>query len=256
MALSVPSAPLKGLSREQSGNAFERPLSDEAPKSLAIFCDFDGTITRTDLTDAVLAAFALPSYKEWEERWQTGEIGSQECLSRQVELIQADHAELLHFARSFPIDEGIFELDQRCTQNGVPLVILSDGVDLFIKTVLHHHNLSHIPVFSNQLKRGRFATLSLTFPYAREDCTVAAGTCKCALAIPSPQPERIIAYIGDGRSDCCVATKAHKVFAKGILHTWCQQHNIACERFETLTEVAQCLFLETANKKGRYAVFP
>lgn len=30
-----------------------------------VFCDFDGTITRVDATDAVLDAFALPAWQEW-----------------------------------------------------------------------------------------------------------------------------------------------------------------------------------------------
>lgn len=234
----------------------DRTLSNRARKPTAVFCDFDGTITRTDLTDAVLEAFAHPTYKEWEHRWQTGEIGSRECLSRQVALIQADHAELLRFARNFPIDEGIFLLDQQCTQNGVPLVIVSDGVDLFIQAVLDQHRLSHIPVFSNRLKGERSHTLSLTFPHARPDCAVAAGTCKCALVVPPTPAARTVVYVGDGRSDCCVAAKAHKVFAKGVLREWCEQHDIACESFTTLTEVTQCLFPAVENEKGRYAVLP
>ena len=145
------------------------PPTDDGPKPIAIFCDFDGTITRTDLTDAALEAFALPAYKEWEQRWQAGEVGSQECLKRQVELIQADHAELLRFARNFPIDQGIFELDRQCVQNGVPFVIVSDGLDLLVQTVLHQHGLSHIPVFSNHLRWERIETLALTFPHARQN---------------------------------------------------------------------------------------
>jgi len=234
----------------------ERTPSDNIPKPIAIFCDFDGTITRTDLTDAVLEAFALPAYQEWEQRWCAGEIGSQECLKRQVELIQADHAELVHFARNFPIDEGIFELNRRCSQNGVPLAIVSDGVDLFIQAVLHQHGLSHIPVFSNHLKWEHIQTLSLTFPYARKDCAVDAGTCKCAIVVPSAPPMRSVVYIGDGRSDCCVAAKAQPVFAKGVLREWCQQRAIAHESFETLTEVAHRLFPTIGSEKGRYAVFP
>src|SRR5258706_8234897 len=115
--------------RSQSWSAWEAS-SQDMPQNIAIFCDFDGTITRTDLTDAVLEAFALPEFKDWEQRWQTGEIGSQECLAQQVALIQADRADLITFARNFPIDEGIFALDQRCVANGAPLTIVSDGLDL------------------------------------------------------------------------------------------------------------------------------
>ncbi len=51
-----------------------------------VFCDFDGTITLIDATDAVLEEFALPAWREWEARWVAGEISSRTCLTRQVEL--------------------------------------------------------------------------------------------------------------------------------------------------------------------------
>ncbi len=213
-------------------------------ENIALFCDFDGTITHTDLTDAVLETFALPEFKDWEQRWQDGEIGSQECLARQVELIQAECAELIAFARDFPIDEGIFELDWHCTATGVPLTIVSDGIDLLIQTVLQRHGLSHIPIFSNQLHRDNNHKFSLTFPYAHPTCLTRAGTCKCAIALAPVLASSTIVYIGDGLSDCCVAARAQKVFAKETLLAWRQQRHLACEPFTTLTQVARRLFPE------------
>jgi 2-hydroxy-3-keto-5-methylthiopentenyl-1-phosphate phosphatase len=215
------------------------------PQNIALFCDFDGTITRTDLTDAVLEAFALPEFKDWEQRWRTGEIGSQECLSRQVELIQADRATLIAFAREFPIDEGIHELDRCCTANGAPLTIVSDGIDLFIHTVLQQHGLSHIPVFANQFTQANDQKVSLVFPHARPTCLTRAGTCKCAIAFAPTLPTPTVVYIGDGLSDCCVARSAQKVFAKDALLEWRQQRHLPCESFTTLTQVAHRLFPES-----------
>ncbi len=107
-----------------------------------VLCDFDGTITKTDATLAILEAFALPEFREWERRWERGEITSRECMSRQVELIQADLSTLMRFAADLPIDEGIVTLSQRCAQYGIPLIIVSDGVDRFIEAVLRRHGLS------------------------------------------------------------------------------------------------------------------
>src|SRR5947199_6818913 len=87
-----------------------------------VYCDFDGTITKIDATDAVLETFALPAWREWERRWVKGEISSQECLARQVELIQADRETVIRFAAQLPIDEGIVVLDRRCAERGIPLI--------------------------------------------------------------------------------------------------------------------------------------
>jgi len=81
-----------------------------------VFCDFNGTITRVDATDAVLETFALPAWRDWEQRWVNGEITSKVCLSRQIELIQADRDTLIRFADNLPIDEGIIALDRRCAE--------------------------------------------------------------------------------------------------------------------------------------------
>ena len=218
-------------------------------QKIAIFCDFDGTITRVDLTDAVLEAFALPIFKDWEGRWRTGTIGSQECLTRQTELIQADPSALIQLARNFPIDEGIFELDRRCTVNHAPLTILSDGFDLLIQAILQQHKLTHIPVFANRLKHKGDRKFSLAFPHARHSCLARAGTCKCAIVLTPSSPPSTIVYIGDGLSDCCVATRASKVFAKSALLAWCQKHQIPCEPFSTLTEVAHRLFPEPPSNE-------
>ncbi|OLC80517.1 MAG: hypothetical protein AUI96_03945 [Nitrospirae bacterium 13_1_40CM_3_62_11] len=207
-----------------------------------VYCDFDGTITCIDATDAVLEAFALPAWREWEQRWVRGEITSQQCLSRQVELIQADRETLVQFVTDIPIDEGILALDRRCAEQGVPLTIVSDGFDLIVEAVLRQHGLLHLPVFSNHLRWDEQGLPVLSFPFAAQGCESGAGTCKCLLTCPSDPASARLVYIGDGRSDQCVSSKIQTVFAKGTLREWCELRAIAYEPFETLNEVADRLF--------------
>ena len=211
-----------------------------------VFCDFDGTITCVDATDAVLETFALPAWRDWEQRWVNGEITSQECLSRQIELIQADRETLIRFATDLPIDEGIITLDRRCTEEGVPLTIVSDGIDLLVEAVLRRHNLLHLPVFSNHLRWDEAGKPSLSFPFAVQGCESGAGTCKCALALQSDSSSSRRVYIGDGRSDQCVSAKMQTLFAKGTLREWCEAQGIICQPFETLTDVAERIFSKEA----------
>ncbi len=212
-----------------------------------VYCDFDGTITCVDATDAVLETFALPAWREWEQRWVNGEITSQECLARQVELIQADRETLAAFAANLPIDEGIIDLEQRCKERGVPLTIVSDGIDFIVEAVLRRHDLLHLPVFSNHLRWNESGHLTLGFPFAAKECASGAGTCKCSLTRPEdPRSSRPV-YIGDGRSDQCVSGKMQTVFAKGTLLEWCERTGIPCIPFKTLAEVAERLFVKEAR---------
>lgn len=207
-----------------------------------VFCDFDGTITRVDATDAVLESFALPAWREWEQRWVNGEITSQECLSRQVELIRADRDTLIRFAADLPIDEGILALDRRCAEQRIPLTIVSDGLDLLVEAVLRRHGLLHIPVFSNHIRWDENGIPSLSFPFSVQECESGAGTCKCVLTRPSHRSSFGTVYIGDGRSDQCVSAKMQTLFAKGTLRTWCETQGITYLPFETLTDVAERIF--------------
>ena len=69
-----------------------------------IVCDFDGTITPTDVIDNVLQRFAGPEWETIEQQWLDGHIGSRECLSRQLALIKATPTELLAYFDSVEID--------------------------------------------------------------------------------------------------------------------------------------------------------
>lgn len=227
---------------EKSEASLRSPRISSGLPAFQVLCDFDGTITKMDGTLAILEAFALPAFREWEHRWEQGEITSRECLSRQVELIQADLPTLMQFAADLPIDEGIVTLEQQCAQYGIPLIIVSDGLDRLIEAVLRRHGLSSIPIVSNRLVCDGNGSLSLSFPYASPDCLIGAGSCKCAVATFFGLSPKETIFIGDGRSDRCISTMAHKVYAKGRLREWCDLQGVACEPFETLTEVTEDLF--------------
>ena len=196
-----------------------------------------------DGTDAVLEAFAAPAWREWEARWVRGDISSQECLARQVELIQVDREKLVAFAADLPVDPGISGLARQCAEHGIPLTIVSDGIDLIIEAILRRHGLLHLPVFSNHLRWNEAGVPTLSFPFAVPECESQAGTCKCALALPTgSRAAAQVVYIGDGRSDRCVSAKIQTVFAKGALREWCDQRQMAYEPFDTLTDVMTRLF--------------
>ncbi len=209
-----------------------------------IFCDFDGTITHVDGTDAVLREFASPAWREWEALWVSGEISSQECLVRQIELIQADRETVVEFASALPIDPGFRALVSRCEQNGVPFTILSDGLDLIVNAVLDRHGLLRVPHRTTQVEWPAGGRPTLRFPYASGECASGAGTCKCAQSSTNCKSGVRRIYIGDGRSDFCVAGQMDFVFAKGTLKGWCAAKGIAHRPFESLPEVIRHLFPE------------
>ena len=201
-----------------------------------IFCDFDGTVSSSDATDQVLEKFAEGHWREIEDDWSRGIIGSRECMQRQIALIRATLPELNSFLDTISIDLGFRGFLSFCRSNALPLTIVSDGVDYFIKRILKTHQISGLPIMANVLnfsKEDDRDIFALSSPHASDMCLSASGVCKCKVV---EQAETRI-YIGDGRSDFCVSDKVDIVFAKDRLADYCRNQEIPFIRFDGFTDL-------------------
>jgi 2,3-diketo-5-methylthio-1-phosphopentane phosphatase len=203
-----------------------------------VLLDFDGTISETDTTDLLLERFAEPAWHDIEEEWKAGRIGSRECMVRQIDLVRATPAEMDAFIGTIRIDPAFGGFVQRFRQLGHNLVVVSDGLDRTIRTVLDRADID-LPYFANHLQWRGHDRWRLTFPYAKATCSTLAGNCKCSLAESQPRVHTIM--VGDGRSDFCVAGRADLVLAKGSLLTHCRANDLPHYGFETFEEATALL---------------
>src|SRR5579863_4547220 len=206
-----------------------------------IFSDFDGTITQLDVTDLVLTQLAHPSWREVEQEWARGLIGSRECLERQMALVSASTKELNALVDTVPIDPHFAKFHQFLTRRAVPFYVVSDGFDLFIRRVLKNAGLygpfhNGRQLFSSALKvRGR--RMEPSFPYAGPPCQHDCATCKAEIIRQRRRTGSAVIFIGDGLSDRFAAQSADIVFAKRQLLAYCRENGIACQPFETFAEI-------------------
>jgi 2-hydroxy-3-keto-5-methylthiopentenyl-1-phosphate phosphatase len=184
--------------------------------------DFDGTIAKFDVTDAVLEQFAPPEWLEVEKLWETGVIGSKECLRKQMALINTPLAEVLEFVETIEIDPSFLSFVKQMQHQQVPLAIISDGFRIFIDAILAKNGLVGLKIFANELTEisGKLIT---DYPYSVAQCS--SGTCKCMTSQQAAQGLPVY-LIGDGRSDFCLAGAADFVYAKAHLVDYCQQREI------------------------------
>lgn len=202
---------------------------------LHLFIDFDGTISEEDTTDLLLQRFADPEWEAVENAWLQGAIGSRECMSRQVGLLRVTPEGLDGFLDGIRVDPGFAGFMALCRRHGVPVTILSDGLDRVARGVLDRIGVD-APVVSNRLSWQGGDRWRLDFPHARADCASTAGNCKCARVWPdAPRPAPALGpasvLIGDGRSDFCAAGAAGLVFAKGKLAAHCRERAIPHTEF-------------------------
>jgi len=200
------------------------------------FCDFDGTISKEDVTDLVLERFARPQWREIESDWVEGKITSTECMKRQIALIRTTPHDLDAFLDEIEIDSGFVSFKRFCDANNLRLTVVSDGVDYFIRRILLNHGMSGIDVRANTLVReyrSGETRFSLLFPFARSHCQTGSGVCKCAVLAGVEDH----VFVGDGRSDFCAAHEATVVFAKEALARHCEQNHIPFIRYNGFADV-------------------
>ena len=190
--------------------------NDFDDQSWSILCDFDGTISLDDVTDALLVSFALEGWQALEADWVDGKIGSQQCMAAQVALIDASKAQLDDRIGEIQIDPAFIEFVAAANNFGIPLSVVSDGLDYVIQSILHRYGVTRLPIVANKLEQINDRRWRLDFPNARDDCRKSSGTCKCALLQRARKNGRVL-FIGDGASDFCVSGQADFVLAKGQL---------------------------------------
>ncbi|HEV2494354.1 MAG TPA: MtnX-like HAD-IB family phosphatase [Terriglobia bacterium] len=206
-----------------------------------IFSDFDGTITQIDVTDAILEQLADPAWHAVEDEWTRGEIGSRECLARQMALVHASRPELDALIDAIPVDPGFAAFYRFTEARALPFYVLSDGFDYVIRRVLRRTGVDGIlrngrHLFSSALQV-RAGKLTPSFPHPRAGCEHGCATCKPRIMRRLSRGHHPVVFIGDGFSDCFAVHAADVVFAKDKLLAYCHEHGIAAEPFETFADV-------------------
>jgi 2-hydroxy-3-keto-5-methylthiopentenyl-1-phosphate phosphatase len=210
-----------------------------------MFCDFDGTITQVDVTDEILTQLANPSWREIEQEWACGSIGSRECLERQLALVDASAEELDALIDAIPVDPGFSRFLQSTERTNLPFYVVSDGFDYVVRRVLKRagvngqlRNGTHLFASSLDVEGRR---MKVSFPHTAKGCAHGCATCKAEVMRRLSQGRKPVIFAGDGLSDRFAVEEADIVFAKRQLLVYCRKQRIACRPFETFDDIQASL---------------
>ena len=201
----------------------------------AIYCDFDGTITKEDSVNKFFEMYAPKNWLESEKLWIEGKVSSRENAIIQVGLLNnISQKQLDDYIEEIEIDDYFLDFVDYVKSKNLKLTVLSDGFDLFIQKTLERYNLD-IPFYANKLifNDGKF---NIEFPYYNDSCDKKAGMCKCQKV-----KENNFCYIGEGTSDLCIASKADFLFASKKLHNYCKENNIQHSHFTSFRNIIDTL---------------
>jgi 2,3-diketo-5-methylthio-1-phosphopentane phosphatase len=202
----------------------------------SVFLDFDGTVSTRDTGDHVADRLAPPEWRELDQRYVAGEIGSRECLLDLWELLPHDEATLRAAAAEVPLDPGFELLVGALRDAGAEVVVVSDGLGFYAEEPCR---AAGVELLTN---RPDFVTGRLEFPHEDRCCPCATcGTCKQAPIKSARYRGRRTVLVGDGVSDRKAALLADVVFAKGRLAAWCAANDLRHIRFGCLDDVRRVL---------------
>lgn len=207
-----------------------------------IFCDFDGTITETDNIISLMKQFAPPEWNEIKDQVLAQEISIQEGVGKMFSLLPSSlKEEIITFLKETAvIRNGFAEFVNYTKQEGIPLYIVSGGIDFFVYPLLEgivekefiYCNESD---FSNE-------KINILWPNSCEgDCHHGCGCCKPTIISKLAKEDQHVIVIGDSITDLQAAKLGDTVFARDFLTVKMEEMGLPYYSFNTFHDVINVL---------------
>jgi 2-hydroxy-3-keto-5-methylthiopentenyl-1-phosphate phosphatase len=207
-------------------------------KVFKIFVDFDGTISKQDIGEAIFRKFGNPEIVgNIIEKLLSDQITAKESwLSLCGSVENLNKNELDEFIDSMEIDETFSSFVDYCKENEMELFVISDGFNYYIDKVFERENLKDLKYYSNKLVIDSNNKLVPSFPYLDHNCTSSAN-CKRNHIINNSGEDEYTIFIGDGNSDKYTVQFCDFIFAKDDLLKYCEIERITYFPFNNFNDV-------------------
>lgn len=203
-----------------------------------IQCDFDNTVAVDDVSFMVLDTFGDKKWRDVLQEYREGMITVGAFNRRTFSTVKADESTLLKYVRDskVAVRRGFKDLLTYCAGKGYEFVIVSNGLDFYIKAVLKDISANSIEVFA---ARTTFNPAGMDVRYIGPDGShLDAGFKESYVNLFKRRGYRVV-YIGDGSSDVSPASQAHHIFARDELLRRCKEKGLDCTPFEDFRDVVK-----------------
>jgi len=229
-------------------------MKKENKYNIRLFVDFDGTATEKDVGYHIFNTFLPDDFMKdnWHEKtldlWRRGIISSKECLTLECSYSVWEEKKFQNELETIKLMPGFYETAMLCRNSEIPLMILSDGLDYYIKYILKKHGLDWVEFRSNGFDFVN-GTHLLTFPHADKGCG-RCGNCKRWHIENSRQDGELLVYAGDGYSDRWAVRSVDMIFARGDLADYCNREGLKYFPFENFFDIHSFLSSKTSVVLG------
>ena len=216
---------------------------------MIIQCDFDGTITKNNLSILLRENFAHGDWRKIDSDYLHGHLTVEQSNRLQFALIKEPKDKLQEFVRQhIEVRPGFLEFVKYCRDTGTPLVIVSSGLDFYIETVFNEIGMPDLELHCG---RTSFSRDGIIVSYrGPEGDTINQGFKKEYLTWLKKRDRHII-YIGDGLSDLEAARHAGRVFATGHLVRLLRAESVPCGVFSDFHDLLRQVRLPPEDGDNR-----
>jgi 2-hydroxy-3-keto-5-methylthiopentenyl-1-phosphate phosphatase len=206
---------------------------------ILVQCDFDGTVTTADVSFMLLDAFAKGDWRVLDEEYDAGKITVGQFNERAFALVRAGKQEMLDYLKGkVVIRHGFRSFVQLCQKKEFRLVIVSNGLDFYIRQILTDIGLENLEFHASET---RFQANRLKVRYVGPDGKDVDVEFKDKYVSHFTRDGYQVVYIGNGTSDLSAAKGAHHVFATESLLKHCRSTGLTCVPFTSFHEISEVI---------------
>lgn len=197
-------------------------------RTIAILCDFDGTIASHQTLDFLYERFAACGL-EYALKWERGEISTPMELHLTFATVDAQKEEMENALEEIEIDEGFHSFLKFARDRKYPMAVVSDGLEWYIDFILSRYGVQDIPIYANRIHFERNG-FRFEFPWSHTDAPMRGVSKPNIVRCYREKVDRVV-YVGDGRTDANVIRDVDLLYAKGWLANHCKEQCVDAIEF-------------------------
>jgi 2-hydroxy-3-keto-5-methylthiopentenyl-1-phosphate phosphatase len=197
----------------------------------AVLTDFDDTAAEQNVAELLLNRFGDDTWTDVRQQFRDGKLNLKEYQEITFRNIRADRSAMQHYVRERATLRPFFQdLHQFCRSRGIPLAVVSQGLDFYISALLERDGFGDVPIYAVDTTFGQ-GRISYYYNHAYPGME-AQGNSKAFIVEQFQNQGHHVIFAGDGASDQEASRKADVVFAHRTLARFCEEQGIEYHPFQ------------------------